>query len=100
MPSWDLLRETVCMVMTCGLHDLRAHDLQAPWLAIPAPCGASSSHAALDRQSHQLGRCANPELLAHDRGCIGDCFVGGVDQPCDLGEIFADAEQTQYFHLA
>ena len=67
--------------------------------AIPESRGAISGHAVLDCQPYQLGRCTHAELLAHDRGGVGDRLVGGTDQPRDFGQAFAGAEQAQYLHL-
>src|SRR6185369_10630941 len=61
---------------------------------------ARSCHAALDCESHQLGGSSYAKLVAHDRRGVGDGFVGGMDQPRDLGEALARAEQAQDLHLA
>src|SRR5882757_4906716 len=53
-----------------------------------------SGQAALDRQSHQFGRGTYAKLLAHNGRRVGDRFVGGMNQPRDLGKAFAGAEQT------
>ena len=63
-----------------GLH---FHDLTNP-----APRDAISSHAAFNCQSHQFGGGAHAELVAHDRGCVGNRLVGRMNQPRDLGETF------------
>src|SRR4051795_8990606 len=84
VPPYDLLSETVCMVMNLLL--LRR--------------AARSRHAALYCESHQLGGCAYAQLVAHERRGVGDGFVGRMDQPRDLGKALAYAEQAQDLHLA
>src|SRR6516164_3973498 len=54
----------------------------------------------LDCETNEFGGSAYAKLLANDRGGIGDGLVGSVDQPGDLGQALAAAEQPQDLHLA
>src|SRR5207253_11291815 len=66
----------------------------------PASGVAISSEAYLDCESNEVDGGAHAELLAHDLRRVGDRLVGGVNEPRDLGETFAGAEQPQYLHFA
>ncbi len=88
----NALHAAVRFVERNGLH---CHEL-----ATPAPRRVVSGHAVLDCQPYQFGGCAHAELLAHDRGSVGDRLVGGMDQPRDFGQAFSCTEQAQYLHLA
>src|SRR5580765_3868324 len=69
-------------------------------MTLRSDVAAISGYAALDGQSDEFDRGANPELLAHDRRRVGHRLVGRVNEPGDLGETFAGAEQAQDLHLA
>src|SRR6516165_6568938 len=96
MPPWDLLSETVwtAMIGSCDRRGLICERVKK------SSVGAGLGHAAFDRQPNQFGRGTHAKLLAHDRGGVGDGLVRGVDEPGDLRQALAGAEQAQDLHLA